>query len=153
VLTEFLLVLSLAQDSGPAPFHWMIEGLGEPQPTISVTVTPTPFGLVSGVEIKAIALDPLPTHEDPNPRLIQPTSSEATSKWGLRATFAKPGRRFHLRVTLSDGSIHKIDIYRKAPPEEPKIYQIGPLQLIGPRGTWATSTQHPSREPGDFRAG
>src|SRR6478609_483830 len=112
--------------------------LGEPHSMVSVTVTPTRFGLVSGVEINAIELDPLPTAADPKPGFIQPTSTRATSTWGLRATFTKPGRRFHLRVTLSYGSIHKIDIYRKPPPEEPKIRKLRPLPPIGARGTWAS---------------
>ena len=35
----------------------------------------------------------------------------------------------HLIVTLSDGSTHKIDIYRKAPrSDEPKIHRVTPLQ-------------------------
>jgi hypothetical protein len=105
----------------PRLFFWTIIGLGEPGPNIVVTVTPTPFGLVSGAEIKAIAVQPLPTLDDPKPRTLQPTATEPAPRWGLQATFSKPGRRFRLTVTLADGSVHDVDIYATPPPDEPKI--------------------------------
>ena len=86
-----LLLLGLAQQSEPRLFLWTIVGLGEPGPSIVVTITPTPVGLVSGVEIKAIALQPLPTRDDPKPRTIQPTNTEPAARWGLQALFPKPG--------------------------------------------------------------
>ena len=137
MLPVLLLLLGLAQQSEPRLFLWMIIGLGEPGPTIVVTVTPTPFGLVSGVEIKAIALVPVPTRDDRKPRTIQPTNTEPAPRWGLQASFPKPGRRFHLKVTFSDGSVHDVDIYRSPPPDEPKEFRVRPLQLIAPRGIWA----------------
>jgi hypothetical protein len=70
MLPALLLLLGLAQPAEPRLFLWTIIGLGEPGSTILVTVTPTPFGLVSGVDIKAIALQSLPTRDDPKPRTI-----------------------------------------------------------------------------------
>jgi hypothetical protein len=136
MLPALLLLLGLAQPPEPRLFLWTIIGLGEPGPSIVVTVTPTPFGLVSGVEIKAIALQPLPTRDDPKPRAIQPTTTEPASRWGLQASFRKPGRRFHLTVTFSDGSVHDVDIYATPPPDEPKIFESGPLRLISFTGAW-----------------
>jgi hypothetical protein len=136
MLPALLLLLGLVQQPEPRLFLWSIIGLGEPGPTIVVTVTPTPFGLVSGLEIKAIALVPLPTRDDPKPRTIQPTKAEPAARWGLQASFPKPGRRFHLKVTLSDQSVHDVDIYRTPPPDERKEFRVGPLQLIAPRGSW-----------------
>jgi hypothetical protein len=136
MLPALLLLLGLGQQSEPRLFLWTIIGLGEPGPTIQVTVTPTPFGLVSGVEVKAIALQPLPTRDDPKPRAIQATKTEPASRWGLQASFPKPGRRFHLTVTFADGSVHDIDIYAMPPPDKPEIHQVGPLRLISFIGTW-----------------
>jgi hypothetical protein len=69
--------------------------------------------------------------------LILPLKTESTPD-GLRAWFAPPGRRFHLIVSLSDGSTHRVDIYRGSPPSQgsgkPKPLKIYPL--IAPRGTW-----------------
>ena len=70
MLPALLLLLGLVQQPEPRLFLWTIIGLGESGPSIVVTVTPTAFGLVSGVEIKAIALQPLPTRDDPKPRAI-----------------------------------------------------------------------------------
>lgn len=153
MLATFLLLVSLSQDSAPLPFSWGIEGMGEPKSQKVVTVWPTPLALVSGLDVKTINLDPLPTREDLKPHAISPLKTEPAPKWGLRAWFAPPGRRFHLRVTLSDGSIHKIDIYRQAPrPEkpEPKIYKAIPRHLIAPRGMWTThwsGTGNPGTSP------
>ncbi len=127
MLTTLLLLLSLAQDSAPIPFLWTIQGL-DGSGTIVVTVTPTLFGLESGLDVKTIALDPLPTPNDSNPGLIHPREGEPTAEFGLRARFTPPRRGFHLRVTLSDGSIYKINIYRKAPQNEPTFYQVQPLR-------------------------
>ena len=91
---------------------------------------------MSDLEIKAIALVPAPTRDDPKPRTIQPTTTEGTSRWGLQAYFPMPRRPFHLEVTLSDGSVHDVDVYRKVPPSEPKFYRVGPERLIAPRGVW-----------------
>ena len=76
MLPGLLLLLGLAQQPEPRLFLWTIIGFGEPGPNIVVTVTPTPFGLVSGVEVKAIALQPLPTRDDSKPRTIQPRKTE-----------------------------------------------------------------------------
>ena len=50
-------------------------------------------------------------------------------------TRSKPGRRFHLTVTFSDGSVHDVDIYAPAAPDEPKEFGGGRLQLISFRGS------------------
>ena len=136
MLSALLLLLGLVQPPEPRLFLWTIIGLGEPGPNILVIVTPTPFGLVSGVELKAIALQPLPTRDDPKPRTVQPTTSEPTPRWGLQASFPMPRRRFHLKVTFSDGSVHDVDVYRQEPPSDPKIYRVGPEQLISLRRSW-----------------
>jgi hypothetical protein len=138
MLAAFLLLVSLGQDSTPPLFSWGIQGMGEPKSDKVVTVWPTPFGLATGIDVKAIALDPLPTLEDRTPRTVSPVKTEPAPRWGLRAWFTPPGRRFHLRVTLSDGSVHKVDSYRPAPASEdkPKIYTPRDLQLIAPRGKW-----------------
>jgi hypothetical protein len=141
MLARFLLLASLSQNSAPLPFTWMIEGMGDPTSQKVVTVTPTQFGFATGLDVKSIRLDPLPTREDPQPHSISPLKQEVTPKWALRAWFAPPGRRFHLRVTLSDGSVHKVDIYRPAPHSqepEPKSYKVTPFHLIAPRGMWTT---------------
>lgn len=139
MLAAFLLLVSLGQDSTPPLFMWGIEGMGDPKSQKLVTVTPTPFGFASGLDVKSVILDPLPTREDPKPQSVLPLKTEITPKRALRAWFTPPGRRFHLRVTLSDGSVHKVDIYRPTPGSEeakPKIYSVPSLQLIAPRGRW-----------------
>jgi hypothetical protein len=145
MLASFLLLVSLSQDAAtPTPFLWGIEGMGDHKSLTVVTISLTPFGLGNGIEVETISLDPLPTRDDPKPRAIPPLKTEpapalksGVRERGLRAWFTPPGRRFHLIVTLSDGSTHTIDIYRTAPPSELKIR---PLQLIAPihRGTWTT---------------
>ena len=145
MLASFLLLVSLGQPAAaPDLFLWIIDGLADAKSqALIVTVTPTPFGLVRGVDLKTISLDPLPTRDDPTPRSIQPLKTEPAPKWALRAWFTPPKRRFHLIVTLSNGSTHKIDIYRKVPRADvPGIYKARPLHLIAPRGTW---TAHGSR--------
>jgi hypothetical protein len=136
MLPALLLLLSLAQQSEPRLFLWTIEGLGEPHSTILVTITPTPFGLVSGVEVKAITIDLVPTRADPKPRAIRPLKTEPAPRSGLQSTFTKPTRRFHLNVTLADGSVHDLDVYRTAPPDERKEFGGGRLQLISFHGSW-----------------
>lgn len=128
MLASFLLLVSLIQDGAtPTPFLWMIEGMGNPKSLTVVTISLTPYGLGNGIEVETISLDPLPTRDDPKPRAIRPVKTEPApalrSGWrerGLRAWFTPPGRRFHLIVTLSDGSTHRIDIYRPVPPSGPK---------------------------------
>ena len=136
MLPALLLLLGLAQQPEPRLFLWTIVGLGEPGPSIVVTVTPTPFGLVSGVDVKAIALQPLPTRDEPKPAAIQPTKTESAPRRGLQASFPRPGRRFHLTVTFSDGSVHDVDIYRSSTSDERREFRTGPSQLIAPRGSW-----------------
>lgn len=85
MLATFLLLVSLAQDSAPAPFTWWIQGLEDPRRLTLVTVTPTPLELVSGLNVKTISLKPAPTRDDPKPRSIQPVKTEPTLKWGLQA--------------------------------------------------------------------
>ena len=76
MLTAFLLLAALAQDAPPAPFLWSIEGLWDPQPTLLVTITPTPLGRVSGLDIQSIAIEPVPTPDDPiRRRCTQPKPS------------------------------------------------------------------------------
>jgi len=141
MLASFLLLVSLSQAGAtPTPFLWNIESMGDPKSLTVVTISLTPYGLGNGIEVETISLDPLPTRDDPKPRAIPPLKTEPApalmSGWrerGLRAWFTPPGRRFHLIVTLSDGSTHKIDIYRTVPPSEPKIR---PLQLIAPIPMW-----------------
>ena len=136
MLTAFLLLAALAQDAPPAPFLWSIEGLWDPQPTLLVTITPTPLGRVSGLDIQSIAIEPVPTPDDPHPASVHPTKTERTTWSGLQSSFTKPGRRFTLNVTLSDGSTHKIDPWAARHAEPIKAYPAGPLQLIAPRGSW-----------------
>jgi hypothetical protein len=136
MLPALLLLIGLVQPPEPRLFLWTIIGLGEPGPNIVVTVTPTPFGLVSGVEVKAIELQPSPTRDDPRPRTIQPTTTEPAPRWGLQASFPKPGRRFNLTVTFSDGSVHDVDVYAPPPPDDRKEFRSGPLQLISHRANW-----------------
>lgn len=146
MLASFLLLVSLSQDAADrTPFLWLIEGMRDPKNPIIVTISLTPFGLAKRIEVETISLDPLPTPEDPKPRAIRPLKTEpapalksGVRETGLRAWFTPPGRRFHLVVTLSDGSTHKIDIYQKTSPSAPKIERVRPLQLIAPRGTWTT---------------
>ncbi len=129
MLASFLLLVSLSQDGAtPRPFLWNIEGMDDPKTLTVVTISLTPYGLGNGIEVETISLDPLPTRDDPKPRAIRPLKTEPApalmSGWrerGLRAWFAPPGRRFHLIVTLSDGSTHRIDIYRPVPQSEPKL--------------------------------
>ena len=143
MLASLLLIVGLSQDMAtPTPFLWLIEGMGDPKKPIVVTISLTPFGLGNGIEVETISLDPLPTPDDPKPGVIRPLKTEPAPEMsqqrgrGLRAWFTPPGRRFHVLVTLSNGSTHKIDIYQAAPVSDPKRR---PLQLIAPiRGTWAT---------------
>ena len=126
VLATFLLIVSLSQDAAtPTPFLWMIEGMGDAKSLTLVTISLTPHGLGNRIEVETISLDPLPTADDPKPREIplktEPAPGRGLRGRGLRAWFTPPGRRFHLIVTLSDGSTHVIDIYRTAPPSEPKV--------------------------------
>jgi hypothetical protein len=136
MLPALLLVLGLGQPPEPRLFLWTIIGLAEPGPNIVVTVTPTPFGLVSGFEVKAITIDLVPTRADPKPRAIRPLKTEPAPRWGLQAIFTKPPRRFHLKLTLADGSVQDLDIYAPPPPDEPKEFQSRPLQLISHRANW-----------------
>jgi hypothetical protein len=137
MLPVLVLLLGLAQEPEPRLFLWtIIESLVEGRSTILVTVTPTPFGLVSGVDIKSIAVVPVPTRDDPKPRTVQPAKSEPTPRWGLQAAFPMPTRRFHLKVTFSDGSVHDVDVYRQEPPSDPKILRVEPEQLISLRRSW-----------------
>ena len=100
--------------------------MGDRNNPIVVTISLTPFGSSNGIEVETISLDLLPTPDDPKPGVIRPLKTEPAPEMtqhrerGLRAWFTPPGRRFHLVVTLSDGSTHKIDIYRAAPVSEPK---------------------------------
>lgn len=137
MLATFLLLVSLAQDSAPAPFTWWIQGLEDPRRLTLVTVTPTPLELVSGLNVKTISLKPAPTRDDPKPRSIQPVKTEPTLKWGLQAWFRPVGRRFQLTVTFSDGSTHKIDPWAPPPSGPPKIYRRYPHPGIAPQTKWA----------------
>ncbi len=142
MLASLLLLVTLSQDAAtPAPFLWLIEGMGDPKSPIVVTISLTPFGLGNRIEVETISLHPLPTPQDPKPGAIRPLKTEPAPEMGfrgrgLRAWFTPPGRRFHLVVTLSDGSTHKIDIYQKTSPSEPTIQKVRPLQLFAPRATW-----------------
>ena len=99
MLPALLLLLGLVQPPEPRLFLWTIIGLGEPGPNIVVTVTPTPFGLVSGVEVKAIALQPLPTRDDPKPPAIRPVL-------GRTSGFARNG--FELRRRKGDRELRAV---------------------------------------------
>lgn len=150
MLASLLLLVSLIQDGAtPTPFLWLIEGMGDPKSLTVVTISLTPYGLGNGLEVETISLDPLPTRDDPNPRAISPLKTEPApalrSGWrerGLRAWFTPPGRRFHLIVTLSDGSTHRIDIYRPVPPTVPKL-KATPIDRTIPMWT----THEPAASP------
>jgi hypothetical protein len=106
---------------------WQIEGIYDTSRLTLVTVRP-PRELAS---VEAIALEPAPTPDDPKPRSIEPVKIEPTPDgFGLRAWFRPLRQRFYLRVTLSDGTTHKIDIYAlpkiEAPKSEPKPYRYYP---------------------------
>ena len=136
MLASFLLLLvSLSRDAAPPPpFTWMIQGLGPPKSqTIVVTICITPVLLGSGKTVptvETIRLAPLPSRDNPKPRAIRPLKTEpapeprARCDGRVQAWFTTPGGRFHLVVTLSDESTHRIDVYRRHPPSKPKI--IGP---------------------------
>ena len=135
VLAASLLLATLAQGSAPEQFLWGIQGLADR--TIVVTVTPTPFGLATGIEIKDISLEPTPNRPDSRPSSIRPEKTEVTAKWALRAWFARPERRFTLTVRLSDGKTHKIDPWAPAPKERTAPTgptTVHPLQIIAPPG-------------------
>ncbi len=142
MLASVLVLLTLGQAEAPPPFLWRIEGLGYSKSvTLVVTISPTPFGLANGLAVKSVSLAPLPTREDPKPGAIWPLSTEPAATEGLRARFAPPGRRFHVVVTLSDGSTHTIDIYQKTPPTpapEPER-EVKPLRLIAPQVIWTAN--------------
>lgn len=131
-----LLLVTLAQRAATEQFSWWIEGLKK-DPTIVVTVTPTPFGLVSGIEIKDISLEPIRDRIDSRPRSIHPEKAEVTARWALRAWFTQPEGRFTLMVTLSNGETHRIDPWAPAPPapmERTPPTTAQPLQIIAPPG-------------------
>ena len=119
--------LAPAQESQPRLFLWMIEGLVSTGHEIEVTVTPTRFGQVKGLTVTALELLPLPAADDPHPGQIAPTRSKTTPLTdAFIAWFPQPTRRFQLRVTLSDGTTHDIDVFKTLPKgdSEPKDYTI-----------------------------
>ena len=132
MLAACLLLVSLAQGTAPEQFLWRIQDLAER--TIVVTVSPTPFGLATGIEIKDISLEPAPNRPDSRPRSIHPQKTEVTAEWALRAWFTRPDRRFTLMVTLSDGKTHRIDPSARAPKERTAPATVGPLRIIAPPG-------------------
>jgi hypothetical protein len=133
-LTASLLLVTLAQASDSELFLWGIRGLGDGQPSIEVTITPTPFGLTQGIHIKAVTLAPTRTRTDPRPRSIRPLKTEVTPKWALQAWFTRPARRFTLTVTLSDGTTHRIDPWAPHRTEENKPRQPDTLPTVAPPG-------------------
>ena len=153
MLALFLLLVSFTQDpASSTPFTWVIEGMGDRKSPIVVTISVTPFGLGKRIDVEAVNLYPLPTRDDPNPQAIVPLKTERPPERndgvivrGLRAWFTPPGRRFHLLVSLSDGSTHRIDIHRTVPVSAPVI-KGRPIQLIAPRGTW-TIRRQPHKQP------
>ena len=132
MLTASLLLVTLAQGSALEQFLWRIQKLADQ--TIVVTVTPTPFGLATGIEIKAISLEPTPNRTDSRPSTIRPEKTEVPTEWGLRAWFTRPERRFTLTVTLSDGKTHRIDPWAPAPKERTAPTTVHPLRIIAPPG-------------------
>jgi hypothetical protein len=135
VLAASLLLVTLAQDSAPELFHWLIEGLADAKASeVVVTVTPTTFGLVSGIHIKGVSLEPTRTVEDSGPRSIGPQKTEVANEWGLRAWFTRSGRRFRLIVTLADETTHRIDPWALRRTEQKRPSEPRPLQLIAPPG-------------------
>jgi hypothetical protein len=136
VLTASLLLITLAQSAATDYFSWWIEGLKK-DPMIVVTVTPTPFGLVSGLEIRDISLEPTRDRTDSRPRSIRPQKAEVTARWARRAWFTRPAGRFTLTVTLSNGQTHRIDPWGPTPPapkERTPPTTARPLQIIAPPG-------------------
>jgi len=114
--------LAVAQAPEPRLFTWGILGARTAEREIEVIITPTRFGQVQGIKVKAVELMPLPTADDPRPRHIAPNRTDTTPLTdALRAWFTKPRGRFHLHVTLSDGTTHEIDIYARPPAIEQKI--------------------------------
>jgi hypothetical protein len=88
---------------------WNITGLENPQGPLVVKVWPTQLGLVLGLDVKTISVQPVATQQDPKPGLIQPTSTEPTEDHALRGVFKPVGRKFLLIVTLRDGTVETID--------------------------------------------
>jgi len=79
VLAASLLLITLAQGSAaPEQFLWGIQRLADR--TIVVTVTPTPFGLVSGIDIEDISLEPIGNHADSRSRSIRPYKTDVTAE-------------------------------------------------------------------------
>jgi hypothetical protein len=137
MLATLLLLITLGQSEAPRTFLWGIEGLGASnRAELTVTVTPTPFGLTQGVAVTGVRLVPLPISKDRTPQPIGPTRIEATSTRGVRAWFTPPGRGFHLLVTFGDGSTQTIDIYRPVPPAAPGPRMVVPTHRLGPVGRW-----------------
>ena len=116
---------------------------------LTITVTPTPFGLTQGVAVTGIRLVPVPTSKDRRPQAMHPTRTEAASAAGLRAWFTPPGRRFHLLVTFADGSTQTVDIYRPVPPADPKPRIVVPSQRLAPVGRWTADYRTDRLTTGD----
>jgi hypothetical protein len=86
-----------------------------------VLVKPTHLGLVLGLDVRAIHIQPVATREDQKPALMLPLSAKRTNWFALNAVFRPIGRRFFLIVTLRDGTTETIDPWGPAPPA-PRAY-------------------------------
>jgi hypothetical protein len=109
-------------------FLWNIQGLEDPKGLVRINVTPTPLGLVIGLDVRVIAIRPSPTRDDPNPRVIEPLRSEVTSRFGRDAWFNAVGRRFYLVVSFRDGSTRTIDPW--GPSLDERLLPPGRLRLL-----------------------
>jgi hypothetical protein len=112
-------------------FLWNIQGLGNPKGQFVVNVTPTPLGLVSGLDVRAIAIRPGSTRDDPNPTVIEPLRTEVTRRFGRNAWFNPVGRRFHLFVTFRDGSTRIVDPWGPSPFENFKFRTRPAVEIAG----------------------
>jgi hypothetical protein len=137
MLAIVFLFVALSQSEEPRTFLWQIEGLGDSNSgELTVTVTPTPFGLTQGVAVTDARLVPLAPLKGRKPEPIHPNRTEAALMGGIRAWFTPPKQRFHLLVTFADGATQTIDIYRPVPASDPKPYIVRPMRLIAPGGRW-----------------
>jgi hypothetical protein len=95
-------------------------------------------GLTQKLEVKAISLELLPSRDGPIPRAIAPITTRMTAAWGARASFTPVRRRFNLRVTLGDGSVHTIHIHPALPrSQQPQPYKVEPYKHTAPHpGRW-----------------
>ena len=111
-------------------FLWDMR-LENPDGLILVTIRPMPLGLVLGLDVKAIAIKPIATSDDPSPGLIEPVRTEVTDRFARAAWFKPVGRRFHLFVTFRDGSTRTVDPWGFIPIETLKSRTRPAVEIAG----------------------